>query len=159
LTSRRGGLLAERVTDLRIVPVSDDATLLDWQLVHNEIIPTAALTVDEIRERATRNVLEVAYDGAVLIGCSTVRPPSEESAAATVIARVLPAFRRRGFGEAIYDHCLTRARGLSDAGVETHILATNEDGVRFAKAHGFVEVETYLLPGDTIPFIELRLAE
>lgn len=141
------------------MPVSDDATLLDWQRVHNEIIPTAPLSVDEIRERATRNVLEVAYDGAVLVGCSTVRPPSEESAAATVIARVLPAFRRRGFGDAIYHHCLARALGFSDAGIETHILATNEDGLRFAKAHGFVEVETYLLPGDTIPFVELRLAE
>ena len=75
---------------LRIVPVQDDQTLLDWQRVHNEIIPTAPLSVDNIRERATRHVLEVAYDGAVLIGCSTVRPPSEETTAVTVIARVLP---------------------------------------------------------------------
>jgi GNAT superfamily N-acetyltransferase len=159
LTSRLGGLLAGRVTDLRIVPVSDDATLLDWQRVHNEIIPSAPLSVDEIRERATRNVLEVAYDGAVLVGCSTVRPPSEDSPAATVIARVLPEHRRRGFGEVIYQRCLSRSRELGGDGVETHILATNEDGLRFAKAHGFVEVETYLLPGDTIPFVELRLAE
>ena len=144
---------------LRIVPVSDDATVLDWQRVHNEIIPTAPLSVDEIRERATRHVLEVAYDGDALVGCSTVRPPSEETAAVTVIARVLPAYRRRGFGEAIYQRCLSRGRELAGDGFETHILASNEDGLRFAKAHGFVEVETYLLPGDTIPFVELRLAE
>ena len=149
---------------LRIVPlqddngVLDDNRLLDWQRVHNEIIPTAPLSVDEIRERAGRNILEVAYDGDVLVGNSTVRPPSEETTAATVIARVLPEYRRRGFGEAIYQHCLARARELS-TGVETHILASNEDGLRFAKAHGFVEVETYLLPGDTIPFVELRLDE
>ncbi|TCC36097.1 GNAT family N-acetyltransferase [Kribbella speibonae] len=147
------------MSELRIVPVEDDQTLLDWQLVHNEIIPTAALSVEEIRERVTRNVLEVAYDGDVLVGCSTVRPPAEEeTSAAVVIARVLPAYRRRGFGTAIYEHCLRRARELGD-GIETHILSSNEDGVRFAKAHGFVEVETYLLPGDTIPFIELRLGE
>ncbi len=146
------------MTELRIVPVADDQTLLDWQRVHNEIIPTAPLSVDEIRERVTRNVLEVAYDGDVLVGCSTVRPPSEETSAAVVIARVLPAYRRRGFGTAIYEHCLRRGRELGD-GIETHILSTNEDGVRFAKAQGFVEVETYLLPGDTIPFIELRLGE
>jgi GNAT superfamily N-acetyltransferase len=150
---------------LRIVPVQDDntmqddSTLLDWQRVHNEIIPTAPLSVDEIRERAGRNVLEVAYDGDLLVGNSTVRPPSEDTTAATVIARVLPEYRRRGFGEAIYQRCLARARELSTAGVETHILASNEDGLRFAKAHGFVEVETYLLPGDTIPFVELRLDE
>jgi hypothetical protein len=29
--------------------------------------------------------------------------------------------------------------------------------LRFAKAHGFLEVEAYLLPGGTIPFVELRL--
>jgi GNAT superfamily N-acetyltransferase len=145
------------VSELRIVPVSDEVTLLDWQRVHNEIIPTAPLSVDEIRERAQRNVLEVAYAGDVLVGCSTVRPPSEETAAATVIARVLPEYRRQGFGSAIYERSLARGRELSSEGIETHILATNEDGLRFAKSHGFTEVETYLLPGDSIPFIELRL--
>ncbi|MBB5980133.1 hypothetical protein [Kribbella solani] len=75
-----------------------------------------------------RNVLEVAYDGEVLVGCSTVRPPAEETSVAE-----------------------------TSAVVETHILASNEDGLRFAKAHGFVEVETYLLPGDSVPFVELRL--
>jgi len=146
------------MAELRIVPVSDDATVLDWQRVHNEIIRTAPLSVDEIRERATRNVLEVAYDGDILVGCSTVRPPSDETTAATVIARVLPAYRRQGFGETLYQHSLARGRELNGKGTETHILATNQEGVRFAKAHGFTEVETYLLPGDTIPFIELRLA-
>jgi hypothetical protein len=34
----------------------------------------------------------------------------------------------------------------------------NEDGLRFAERHGFVETERYLLPGDTIPWIDLRLA-
>jgi hypothetical protein len=29
--------------------------------------------------------------------------------------------------------------------------------LRFAKAPGFLEVEAYLLPGGTIPFVELRL--
>jgi len=145
------------MTELQIVPVSDDAILLDWQRVHNEIIPTAPLSVDDIRERSTRNTLEVAYDGDVLVGNSTVRPPSEETTAATVIARVLPAYRKRGFGETIYQRCLAQARSLSASGVETHILASNEDGLRFAAAHGFVEVERYLIPGDTIPFVEMRL--
>jgi len=35
LTSWRRGLLAEPVAELRIVPVLDDKTLLDWQRVHN----------------------------------------------------------------------------------------------------------------------------
>lgn len=140
------------------MPVSDERTLLDWQRVHNEIIPTAPLAVDDVRERAERHVLEVAYVGDALVGCSTVRPPSEDTAAATVIARVLPEHRRQGYGTAIYERSLARGRELSAVGIETHILATNEDGLQFAKSHGFEEVETYLLPGDTIPFIELRLA-
>lgn len=68
-------------------------TLLDWQRSHNEIIPPAPLSIDEIRERRTRNVIRVAYDGDVLVGCSTVRPPSDETSAAVVIAQVLPAYR------------------------------------------------------------------
>ena len=138
---------------MQIVRVADDATLLDWQRVHNEIIPTDPLSVDEVRERSGRHVLEVAYDGEVLIGCSTVRPPSEETDAVTVMARVLSPYRRRGFGTALYEHCLAQ---VGEAAVETHILASNVDGLKFALAKGFVEVETYLLPGDTVPFVLLR---
>jgi len=133
-----------------MVRVQDDATLADWQRVHNEIIPTAVLSADEVRERSRRNVLEVAYDDDMLVGCSTVRPPSDETSAVTVIVRVLPPYRRHGFGTAMLEHCLP-ASGT----VETHILASNVDGLRFAEAHGFTEVETYLLPGDTIPFVLL----
>ncbi|TDD57980.1 GNAT family N-acetyltransferase [Kribbella antibiotica] len=138
---------------LRILRVQDDTTLLDWQRVHNEIVPPAALSVDEVRERVTRNVLEVLYDDEVLVGCSTVRPPSAETPAATVIVRVLPPYRGRGFGETLYQHCLHQAQGQ---GVETHILSSNVDGVRFALAHGFVEVETYAMPGDAVQWVLLR---
>jgi hypothetical protein len=41
--------------------------------------------------------------------------------------------------------------------IETIILASNVDSLRFAEARGFVQVETYLLPGDTIHFVALRL--
>ncbi len=37
------------------------------------------------------------------------------------------------------------------------MLASNEDGLGFALARGFVEVDRYLLDGDTIPFVDLRL--
>ncbi|QNE22903.1 GNAT family N-acetyltransferase [Kribbella qitaiheensis] len=138
--------------------MDSEALMLDWQLVHNEIIPTDPLSLDDVRERVGRNVLEVAYDGDVLAGCSTVRPPSSDGSAATVIARILPAYRRQGFGEALYRRGLARARDLGASAVETIILASNVEGLAFALAHGFVEVERYVLPGDTIPFITLRLA-
>lgn len=144
---------------VRIEQVDSEALMLDWQLVHNEIIPTDPLSLEDVRERVGRNVLEVAYDGDVLVGCSTVRPPSAETSAVTVIARILPAYRRRGFGEVLYRQGLARARELGGDSVETIILASNVEGLAFAASHGFVEIERYVLPGDTIPFVTLRLAD
>ncbi|MEU5220479.1 GNAT family N-acetyltransferase [Streptomyces sp. NPDC020807] len=76
-----------------------------------------------------------------------------------VIARTLPAFRRRGFGTALYERGLAHARTLGDHGVETVVLASNEEGLRFALTRGSVEVERYVLPGDTVAFVNLRLEQ
>lgn len=143
--------------DLRIEPLDEDAKIEDWQYVHNTIIPTHILSLDEVRERSRRHHLEVAYFGDVLVGCSTVRPPSDDPSAATVIARVLPDHRRQGFGEQLYVRALERARELGGEAIETVVLSSNVDGLRFALEHGFVETERYLLPGDTVPWIILRL--
>ncbi|MEV6538548.1 GNAT family N-acetyltransferase [Streptomyces sp. NPDC051665] len=147
------------MTDLRMEPVEPDAenALQDWQHVHNLIVPPAAMSLDEVRERSGRNRLENAYLGDVLVGCSTVRPPQGEDAVATVIARVLPDFRRCGYGAALYENGLTRARALRAGAIETVVLATNTDGVRFAEARGFVETERYVLDGETDLWITLRL--
>ncbi|MFE0459478.1 GNAT family N-acetyltransferase [Kitasatospora sp. NPDC058965] len=137
----------------------DDGALADWQYVHNEIIPTDPLTLDEVRERAGRNHLEVVYLDGVVVGCSTVRPPTGESpGTATVIARILPAHRRRGLGEQLYRRGLARARECGATVVETVVLVSNEDGLRFAERHGFVEFDRYALPGDTVAYADLRLA-
>jgi GNAT superfamily N-acetyltransferase len=75
-----------------------------------------------------------------------------------VIARVLPAYRRRGIGTALYQRGLEVALSWTDdRPVETVVLATNEDGLGFALARGFVEVERYTLPGATIPYVALEL--
>ncbi|MEW1832835.1 GNAT family N-acetyltransferase [Streptomyces sp. NPDC088196] len=147
------------VTDLRIElvdPAAENA-LQDWQHVHNLIVPPAAMSLDEVRERSGRNRLENAYLGDVLVGCSTVRPPEGEDAVVTVIARVLPEFRRRGYGVALYENGLTRARALGAGVIETVVLAANTDGVRFAEARGFVETERYVLDGESDLWITLRL--
>lgn len=145
------------MTALRIEPVADDAALLDWQRVHNTIIPTAVLSLDEVRERAGRNRLSVAYLGNTTVGCTTVRPPAGDTATATVIARVLPDHRGRGYGKELYGHGLAQARGLGAEVIETCVLESNPEGLRFALDRGFVEIERYVLPGDTVPFIDLRL--
>ncbi|BCJ42001.1 hypothetical protein GCM10010168_66220 [Actinoplanes ianthinogenes] len=144
------------MTDLHLLPADAEARLQDWQRIHNAIIPTAPLTLDEVRERAGRNRLEVAYLGGVAVGCSTVRPPAGDPPAATVIARVLPGHRRQGIGRALYEKGLAQAAEWGATGIETIVLATNEAGLRFALAHGFTEVERYTLDGDEIPFVTLR---
>ncbi|MEU6757774.1 GNAT family N-acetyltransferase [Streptomyces sp. NPDC046685] len=146
------------MSDLRIQRPDGDAMLKDWQYAHNMIIPTHSLFLDEVRERAQRNHLDIAYLDGDLVGCSTVRPPTDETLTATVIARVLTAHRRRGFGEELYARGLNRARELGAKVIETVVLSSNTDGLRFALKHGFVETERYLLPGDTIPWIDLRLS-
>ncbi|MFH9549284.1 GNAT family N-acetyltransferase [Streptomyces sp. NPDC017435] len=148
------------MTDLRLRtgPVVGEGMLEQWRQVHNTIVPPAALSLDEVRERAGRYRLENAYVGDVLVGCSTVRPPEGEEAVATVIARVLPEYRRRGHGAALYATALAHARVLGARVVETCVLAVNEDGLRFARAHGFVEVERYVLDGGTAQWVDLRLA-
>ena len=65
--------------------------------------------------------------------------------------------RRRGLGSAYLAHELAEARTLQPESIETVVLASNEDGLAFALARGFVEVDRYLLDGDTIRFVDLRL--
>ncbi|MFD3616728.1 GNAT family N-acetyltransferase [Streptomyces sp. NPDC058676] len=146
------------MSDLRIDPVDGNAMLEQWRHVHNVIVPPAAMGIDEVRERGGRYRLENAYLGEVLVGCSTVRPPEGEEGVATVIARVLPEYRGRGFGAALYEKGLRYAHVLGARAIETCVLAVNEDGLRFAGARGFVEVERYVLDGETEVWVDLRLA-
>ncbi|MDT0462921.1 GNAT family N-acetyltransferase [Streptomyces gibsoniae] len=134
--------------NLRFTEPDDDATLEDWRHVHNAIIPADPLSLDDVRERVTRHHLEVAYLGDVLVGCTTVRPPKEGTA--TVIARVLPAHRRQGFGERLYARGLDRARSLGAEAVETIVLGINPEGLEFAHRHGFVEVDRYVAGVDEV---------
>lgn len=131
--------------------------LEQWRHVHNVIVPPAAMDLADARERSERYLLENAYVGDVLVGCSTVRPPEEAGGTATVIARVLPEHRRRGYGTVLYEKGLAHARVLGAGAVETCVLAVNEDGLRFAAARGFVELEQYVLDGMSDVWIDLRL--
>ncbi|CAM5574627.1 hypothetical protein SALBM311S_07900 [Streptomyces alboniger] len=145
------------MSEVRVEAVVGDVMLEQWRHVHNVIVPPAALGLEEVRERSGRNRLENAYLGDGLVGCSTVRPPVGEEAVATVIARVLPGFRGRGFGSALYERGLAHARGLGARVIETCVWAVNEEGLRFASARGFVEVERYVLEDGGDLWVDLRL--
>ena len=147
------------MAEVRIEQVAGEQSLVDWQFVHNEIIPTDPLSLDEVRERSGRHRLELAYVGEEAVGNSTVRRPTDDEGA-MVIARVLPPYRRQGIGTRLYLRGLAVAREWADdRPVETVVLATNEDGLAFALARGFAEVERYTLPGDTIPYVAFELRD
>ncbi|MFE2286562.1 GNAT family N-acetyltransferase [Streptomyces sp. NPDC059443] len=161
LPAAASGLRTERVRAPETDSGTDtgfEAALRDWQYVHNLIIPTDELSLEAVRERSARNVLDVAHLGDTLVGCMTVRPPAEGSTTATVIARILPAYRGRGFGRELYAYGLAQARKLGAEVIETVVLTSNPEGLRFAQAAGFVEFDRYVLPGHTVPFVDLRLA-
>ncbi|MFD0315703.1 GNAT family N-acetyltransferase [Streptomyces flavalbus] len=147
---------------LRIETVDGERALEQWRDVHNAIVPPAALSLDDVRERAARYRLDNAYLGDVLVGCSTVRPPATAedgtAHAATVIARVLPAYRGRSIGTALYERGMAHARVLGAEVVDTVVLAVNTEGLRFAQARGFTEVERYVLPGESAEWVDLRRA-
>jgi GNAT superfamily N-acetyltransferase len=146
------------MAELRYVRVDGDLAAAEWRRVHNAVIPTAPLSLDEVSGNASLRVMEVAYADDVVVGNSTVRPPTDDEPA-TVIVRVLSEHRRQGYGAALFGRALEQGReigGSSSSSVQTVVLESNVDGLRFALAHGFVEVERYLLDGDTIPFITLR---
>ncbi|MER5950832.1 GNAT family N-acetyltransferase [Streptomyces sp. NPDC001904] len=151
------------MTDLRIETLTGDAGIDgalvgDWQYVHNTVVPaeSARLSPGDVCERAGRNVLEVAYAGGVLVGCSTVRAP--RGGVGVVISRVLSEHRGRGFGLALYERGLAVARSLGAEEVETVLLASSAAGLRFAERAGFtLEVDRYRLDGDVVDWVELRL--
>ncbi|MFJ8826225.1 GNAT family N-acetyltransferase [Streptomyces sp. NPDC102467] len=151
------------IRNLRIETLTGDAgadgsLVADWQHVHNTVVPvdSAYLSPGDVTERAGRNVLEVAYAGDVLVGCSTVRAPRD--GVATVISRVLPEQRGQGFGAALYERGLDTARALGAERFETVVLASNTAGLRFAERAGFTEeVDRYRLDGDAVDWVELRL--
>ncbi|WP_328287005.1 GNAT family N-acetyltransferase [Streptomyces mutabilis] len=113
-----------------------DAMVEEWRYVHNEVVPPAATGPQEARERAARYRPANACLGDVLVGCSTARPPEGQERVATVIARVLPAFRGRGIGAALHEAGMARARALGARVVESVVLAANGDGLRFAEGRG-----------------------
>jgi GNAT superfamily N-acetyltransferase len=140
----------------RIQPSDPDIKLMDWQHVHNAIVPSAAMSLTEVRERVARYRLDVTYRDGVLVGCTTIRPP--DGGTVTVIVRVLPEHRRQGIGGQLYERLLAEARTLGGDAIETVVLESNVDGLRFATARGFVEVGRYVPEHDPVPFLTMRLS-
>lgn len=131
---------------LEIVRVRDDSAAAEWRAVHNLVIATAPLSADDVRDWVVQHRLALAYADGVLVGNSTVRPATQIEPA-TVIVRILPAWRRRGFGAEYFHRLTTQDPTLLGQDVATVVLTANEDGLAFCARHGFVEIERYEVDG------------
>ncbi|MEI2730477.1 MAG: GNAT family N-acetyltransferase [Dermatophilaceae bacterium] len=141
------------------IVVAAGPLLEDWRTIHNTIIPTAILSTGDVAERSTRHRLTLGYVDDELVGNATVRPPHEPDGVATVIVRILPDYRRRGYGTAYLESELAEARRLAARRIETVVLETNTDGLGFAQGRGFIEHARYILDGDTVALIDLHLPD
>lgn len=54
------------------------------------------------------------------------------------------------------ENWLAHARVLGARVIETCVLAANVEGVRFAEARGFVEIDRYVLDGENDLWLDLR---
>ncbi|MFI5914170.1 GNAT family N-acetyltransferase [Dactylosporangium sp. NPDC051541] len=135
---------------LTVVPVSDETAEV-WREIHNQIVPAAPLSAADVEERRGRNLLTLGVVDGHVVGNATVRPVVDGQA--TVIVRVRPDHRRRGYGTEYLAHLLAVADELGATTVATVVLAANADGLTFARRHGFAEVERYEVDG--AEFIDL----
>lgn len=138
-----------------IIVLASDHLLEQWRAVHNDVIGPAQLTAQEVAKNAVHNHLTVAYADGVLVGNATVRAPHD--GVVTVIVRILPAFRRRGFGSEYLRAMLLWARSSEVEQIRTVVLSENLDGLHFAIQHGFVETDRYEVDG--VAFVEFTLQE
>jgi RimJ/RimL family protein N-acetyltransferase len=139
------------LTIVDVTPRSSES----WREVHNLIIPTHPLSADDVQERLARNTLTLAYDGDVLVGNATIRPPDPGDGIATVIVRILPEHRRQGHGSEYLRAMLDRARESGAQGISTVVLTANTEGLHFAERHGFAETERYTVDG--AEYVDLAL--
>jgi GNAT superfamily N-acetyltransferase len=130
--------------------------LRDWKHVHNEIIRAGQLSDEQVRVRARKHHLEVAYLGDDPVGCTTVRRPTGLDARVVVIVRVLPPYRRRGIGGTLLVRAQKQAHRIGAGRIETIVWAANLEGLRFAEVHGYTEVDRYLISGEDVPYVTLR---
>jgi hypothetical protein len=93
-----------------------------------------------------------------LIGCDPVRPP-DDVGNFTVVARVLPKDRPRGYGETLFVDAMKTARGLGGATLETIVLELKFDGLRFDLGYAFVEVSRHISPEDREPLNDVAAYE
>lgn len=143
-----------------------DADVEKYRMVLGEVEPGQRVpTVAEMRarERPGRALILAEVDGEP-VGSGFV-DRSDQAGRSFMIARVRPAFRRRGYGTTILQMCATLAESLGFPTVGTS--ADDPGSAVFAQRFGFVEVdrqveqlraiadEPYPLPPEGVRFVSV----
>jgi mycothiol synthase len=124
--------------------VEGDADLEAWVAVKNAVVPNEPATVQQVRdaEEEGRILLLAEADGHVA-GCA-IAAPSSFGGKMFIAARVLPAFRRRGIGRALFEACAEHARAFGRDGVNAFVYADEPHSIAFAVSLGLAEVDYQL---------------
>ena len=104
--------------------------------------PDDPVAVPQLRrdlEGERQVLLLVAAAGGTDAGCG-IGAVSSVPGTAFALARVLPGFRRRGVGSALYDALSDHARRLGLAAVWTRVAEDDPAGLDFVAHRGFVQV-------------------
>jgi GNAT superfamily N-acetyltransferase len=119
-----------------------EADLAGWVGVWNAITPREPISVEFVRERWARQperLYLVAEDDGRIVA-SGMTAPSDSPGRMFVGVRVLPAWRRRGIGSALYERLEPHALVGDPASLSTQVAEDARDGLCFAEARGYVEV-------------------
>jgi mycothiol synthase len=150
-----------------------DGDFSGYAEVWNAITPKEPITVAETRRRLEaqpwRLYLVAEHEGRIVGGGYAGR--SESAGRAFFAVRVLPEWRRRGIGGALYEACRPHATELEAKGTSGRIAEDDPDSRRWAANLGFVEVardvelvrelgnEPPPLPAEEIDIKEVTAAE
>jgi len=147
---------ADTTPTLTFLPALTRDALHDWCAVHNRVVPDP-ISLRTAQDRSRTQLLQTVYLGGSLVGCSTTGRPDDVGGLGRLIVRVLPDFRGRGLGTAMFNRGLTHVLSWGATTLETVVWEPNVSGLRFARHRGFVEVERYELPGLDGTWIDLHL--
>ena len=124
--------------------VESDADLDAWVAVKNAVVPNEPVTAEQVRNSNEEGrLLLLAEEDGVVSGCA-IAGLSNFGGKAFIAVRVLPEFRRRGLGRALFDVCADHARSLGRDGVNAFVYADEPHSIAFAEQLGLTDVDYQL---------------
>jgi mycothiol synthase len=119
-----------------------DRDLAGWCEVWTAITPREPNTLEQVKRRLERQperLYLVAEEDGSIVGLGFVGPTDSPGRVAVAV-RVLPEWRRRGIGSALYEWASEHARAQRPEWVSTVVSEAEPDAVAWARRRGFEEI-------------------